>query len=539
MSSNPGSPVQCSPIVNRTLELNLSRKRSKECLRWGTVHILLLSVVLFDISNKCSYSFSNLYYVEYIAAAMLSCSMVYYYSCYFYYLFSTEPIRGTEQQRRILKFDANDSSFITTPPQAKQSASADDTPMNVSTSLLRSFHETTFSVNSPRWAFSRGSPPPSMDGTRPPPMGYDRNVSYEASPNVSAGSKKFSPALRKLGPPGDTIMDDLFLENYAHEASMDKSINRSQKEQVNNSDDSINSSFGRYRFNDMSYLLKTSMYQLSSSATPSKQLTKELETGPYNAFIDGSPEGLKKVSAAQLSTYVGNLRMWISLTILQRIEEEINAVDQAFKSRGFADIQIGSIGLERLKKTAENQQLVTLYIPRLPLLIPFLEMTTNQEYLVQRIKDLSKGSCIADYRWNSGSAYKGVSWDEHLPTDSAIIFHLFCTYLDSQLRPLPQPGGRPFYNRYVVVGDKKTTKETLAEVNAKNKTKCAILCSNPMKPKFNFVSDDKIHSCSYDRNNLFYVIIQFLMYMKTHNECSLEGINLGRSGINILCCIDD
>uniref|UniRef100_A0A182JP73 Uncharacterized protein n=1 Tax=Anopheles christyi TaxID=43041 RepID=A0A182JP73_9DIPT len=120
-----------------------------------------------------------------------------------------------------------------------------------------------------------------------------------------------------------------------------------------------------------------------------------------------------------------------------------------------------------------------------------------------------------------------------------IIFHLFCTYLDSQLRPLPQPGGRPFFNRYVVVGDKKTTKETLAEVNTKNKAKCAILYSNPLKPKFNFVSDDKIHSCAYDRNNLFYVIIQFLMYMKTHHECSLEGINLGKSGINILCCVED
>uniref|UniRef100_A0A182N9A0 Transmembrane protein 209 n=1 Tax=Anopheles dirus TaxID=7168 RepID=A0A182N9A0_9DIPT len=527
MSSNPGSPVQCSPIMNRTLELNLNKKRSKECLRWGTVHMLLLSVVLFDISNKCPYSFSHLYYVEYMAAVILGVSMVYYYSCYFYYVFSLEPIHGTEHQRRILKFDPNDSSFITTPPQTKQSPSANDAPMDVTTALLRSFNESNLSLAS-QGAFHRGSPT----------MPYDRNLSYEASPNVSVGPVKFSPAFRKLGPPGDTIMDEKYHENVLNDRTVDK-CNRSLREQMNNSEDSQNSSFSRLRYSDMSYLLKTSLYQLSSSVTPSKQLTKELETGPYNAFIDGSPEGLKKVSATQLSTYVGNLRMWVSLTILQRIEEEINIADRAFKSRGFADIQIGSIGLERLKKTAENQQLVSLYIPRLPLLIPFLEISANQEYLVQRIKDLAKGSCIADYRWNSGSSYKGLCWDEHLPTDSAIIFHLFCTYLDSQLRPLPQPGGRPFYNRYVVVGDKKTTKETLAEVNGKNKAKCAILYSNPLKPKFNFVSDDKIHSCAYDRNNLFYVIIQFLIYMKTHHECSLEGINLGRSGINILCCIED
>lgn len=187
----------------------------------------------------------------------------------------------------------------------------------------------------------------------------------------------------------------------------------------------------------------------------------------------------------------------------------MNSIDQSFKTRGFSDIQLGSVGLERLKKTAENQQLVTLYIPKLPLLIPFLEMSTNQEYLVQRIKDLANGSCIADYRWNSGSSYKGLSWDEHLPTDSAIVFHLFCTYMDSQLRPLPQPGGRPFYHRYVVLADKKSQKETLAEVATKNKAKCAILCSNPMKPKFNFISDDKIHNCAHVSLALFCLFERF------------------------------
>lgn len=67
--------------------------------------------------------------------------------------------------------------------------------------------------------------------------------------------------------------------------------------------------------------------------------------------------------------------------------------------------------------------------------------------------------------------------------------------MDSQLNPLPQPGGRPFYNRYVVQGDKKSFKETIEEV--KSKAKCAILCVNPTKPKFNFISDEKIHQCSH------------------------------------------
>ncbi|XP_058055014.1 transmembrane protein 209 [Anopheles bellator] len=538
MLSRPGSPGQRSPIVSGTLTLNLNKKRSKEWLCWGTMNVLLLSVLLFDISNKCPYSFSRWYYIEYAAAAILACSMTYYYAQYFFYLFGTEPIKGTEQQRQMLQVASDDNSFITTPPQKKKPTSAEASPVTVSTSLLYSLNKSADHAVTPPpgWVNNRRTSSPPRQQQSP----QDRNCSFETqTQNVTAGSGMFSTTLRKLAIPSDTIVDEQQLDSFlTKEGSLDKMSN-SYKEHMNISDALMNSFYGRSQMYDMATLLKNSVYQLSSSVTPSKQLAKEHETGAYNAFMDGSPEGLKKVSTTQLSNYVGNLRMWISLTILQRIEEEVNLADQAFKSRGFADIQIGAIGLERLKKTAENQQLVSLYIPRLPLLIPFLEMSTNQEYLVQRIKDLSKGSCIADYRWNSGASYKGLSWDEHLPTDSAIIFHLFCTYLDSQLRPLPQPGGRPFYNRYVVVGDKKSSKETLAEVSGKNKAKCAILCTNPMKPKLNFVSDDKIHSCAYDRNNLFYVIIQFLIYMKTHHESSLEGINLGRSGINILCCIED
>lgn len=250
-------------------------------------------------------------------------------------------------------------------------------------------------------------------------------------------------------------------------------------------------------------MLKTSFYQLSPTVvSPNKKTLIDEVTMFTTKDLQGNSEVLRKISSAKLSQYVANLRIWISSTVLQRLVFEINSTDNAFKSRGFSDIQIGTVGLERLKKTAENQQLVSVHIPMLPLIISFLEMSSNQEYLVQRIKTLSKGSCIGDYRWNSGSPYNELNWDEHLPTDSSVIFHLFCSYLDSQLRPLPQPGGRPFFNRYVIVGDKKTPTETLTEV--KNKANCAILCTNLMKPKFNFISDDKIHNCVNVSNFYFF-----------------------------------
>lgn len=306
----------------------------------------------------------------------------------------------------------------------------------------------------------------------------------------------------------------------------------------------------------------------------SKEFGIDAIGGSCNFNLDANSEHFKTVSSTKLTQYVTNLRLWISATVLHRLVSEFDKIDNEFKIRGFSDIKIGSVGLERLKKTAE-QQMVAAHVPSLPKVIPFLEISTNQEYLVQRIRELSKGSGINDYRWNSGNN----NWDEHLPNDAAvsqlpsndstptnafpfqIIFQVFCAYMDSQLMPLPQPGGRAFYNRYVVWGDKKSSKEILEEV--KEKSKCAILVTNHNKPKFNFVYDDKIHSCNHvsllepwplhaarmnhklachsfqDRNNLFCVIIHFLIHMKKNNASLLEGVNLGRSGLNILCVIED
>lgn len=119
-----------------------------------------------------------------------------------------------------------------------------------------------------------------------------------------------------------------------------------------------------------------------------------------------------------------------------------------------------------------------------------------------------------------------------------ILFHLFCVYMDSQLVPLPQGDGRPFFSRYVVIGEEKRPIKD-AQSLVQNKSGCAIFCTNILHPKFNFVSDGEIYNCNYDRNNLFHVIIQFIIYMRTHHNGYLEGVHLGRSGINIMCVIED
>lgn len=83
------------------------------------------------------------------------------------------------------------------------------------------------------------------------------------------------------------------------------------------------------------------------------------------------------------------------------------------------DIKIGSVGLERLRKTAHMVP-ICHFIPSLATLIPFLEITTNQEYLEKRMRELAKGGCMSEFKWNGGGKYKGKDWDDSLPTDCAV-----------------------------------------------------------------------------------------------------------------------
>ncbi|XP_013117544.1 transmembrane protein 209 [Stomoxys calcitrans] len=538
------TPLKQNAVVERGLDLRLQAAKAKYYLKWGSVNVILLAILLFDISNKCPYADSNWYYVEYAAAAIVGLSVLACFGKYFVYVFNTQPVQGTQQQKNLLRFDDNDNSFIANNPNKKKQDGQDrhEAPNSTILSWHSSFNESR-GPGSANWSYSRTTPPRqslSPQQTQHQMHNASWNSSMYNNSNMNASNVStnlsFSSPYQKYER-DELITDEVSLQRYLKDVYR-KEYSMTEIADINPSfnDGSINS-FWSY-CNSAANLLRTSLYQLAPSPAPTtqnKQSSKE--EGGLN-IVDSNSEVIKRISSEKLAQYVGNLRTWISFTILQRLTKEMEHVDSSFKQRGFHDMQIGSIGLERLKKTVGNQQFVSQHVPMLPMIVPFLEMSSNQEYLVKRIKDLAKGSCIADYRWNSGSEYHGLKWDEHLPTDSAILFHLFCVYLDTQLMPLPQGGGRPFYSRYVIIGeDKRSAKDTVALVQ--NKARCAILCSNPLKPKFNFISDGEIHNCAYDRNNLLYVIIQFLIYMRSHQESCLEGVNLGKSGINIMCVIED
>lgn len=62
---------------------------------------------MFDISNKCPFAESKWYYVEYAVTAFVAFSMVACFLKYFWYIFYKKPVRGTKEQKMLMKFDDN------------------------------------------------------------------------------------------------------------------------------------------------------------------------------------------------------------------------------------------------------------------------------------------------------------------------------------------------------------------------------------------------------------------------------------------------
>ncbi|XP_017864383.1 PREDICTED: transmembrane protein 209 [Drosophila arizonae] len=565
--------------VQENLEHRQKRAEARNYLKWGFINIILLTLICVDLWQTCLSMRSTLWYqVEFSVAVCISLSVAACAGKYFWWLcIDNTPLCVTEVQRCLLD-EGNDNTFQciknlskprscepeyddVTGPIINWHSSFEDSRWNSqstrrSVSPMRSpvqqrkkqqqqfnqSHNRSISNQSHNRSISNQSHNRSMGNqSLNRSMGnqsYNRSMVGNNSLNVSNDSVYMSPYAEVCRE--DFPTDVRKLPALMRRAELERE--RSYAEMADTSTmQSIGATNSFWNYcNNAAFMLKRTIYQLAPAPVPSTEnAPSSIEDFGIVQFKDGNSEVIKRISTVKLSQYLSNLRYWISTTILQRLVKQIDNMDEIFRQRGLSDFKIGAVGLERLRKMAENQQFVQSCAPMLPLLFPFLDTFTNQEYLVQRIRDLAEGSCMGDYRWNSGDSYKGKVWGTHLPTDAAIVFHLFCVYFDSQLMPLPQGGGRPFYSRYVLIREeKRSTKEIINAVN--NKAHCAILVTNiQLKPKFNFISEKELHNCANDRNNLFYVIIQFLIYMRSHQESMLEGVNLGKSGINIMCVIGD
>jgi hypothetical protein len=81
-----------------------------------------------------------------------------------------------------------------------------------------------------------------------------------------------------------------------------------------------------------------------------------------------------------------------------------------------------------------------------------------REYIIDRVCQLSRGSCISQYKWNSGTAkFNNILWNhEKYPSDAFLLMTLFCRFMDENYPARVFMDDYPFTSKYFA-GDRKLT----------------------------------------------------------------------------------
>lgn len=228
------------------------------------------------------------------------------------------------------------------------------------------------------------------------------------------------------------------------------------------------------------------------------------------------------------------LRLWISSTILKPLLAEIDSLNsKAAKCASVnknADFVIGESSLLHLQSIVASKldQYSTLGA-----LLPYLELSSNQGYLLERLRELGKrDACLTEFRWNSGSQYKNKPWDDRLPSDSDLVMHLFATYMNSTLPLNPLcPEGKSFSALYFIQHPAKPPTD-------RRKGFLSIYQNSITPPNFQLLVGDETVETGKGKNNLFGTLLSFFHHLKSKCGARLDTLSLGSSGLNVLWVLE-
>ncbi|KAH8366337.1 hypothetical protein KR200_000171 [Drosophila serrata] len=477
-TSNYIRSLEKRSLVDRSLELRRQSVEAAYYFKWSCIILLLLIVFRIDImvmDRSCCPQ--SRYKLVNVGSMLLAFSFLLFFIKYLHLVFKSKPGVGTKDQKRLL--DGLDSSGIDTIldlPNIKPPSCK-----TIDTLIIKS---TTY-------------PMPS----------YDLR-DFLLRQKTSEIPK---PVVNRIACPEDYLTDPCQLPDLIKRAKWERRLLEEE-----------NLKASKIQNWDPKHQLRNTVYELSPPPVSNRSITYEEFGTAHTQKVNFDPA---RFSSPQMIQYVVNLRSWIQNTIVGRLVREIDFVNSVFQQRGFVGFEIGTVSYDTLRRTVEGQRIM---LPALNTVLAFLNLPGDQLHLVRRIRELEK--YVPD-SWNTGL---------RVPTDAAIIFHLFCVYLDAQL--MPSLGyGSEFSSRYVVQDNKKESIKNIIRT-VKNDANFAFLVTNDedhRRPRFDYICGGELHRCFDQRSSPFQVIIEFLMHMRQHQDSTLEGINLAKSGINIMWVIGE
>jgi hypothetical protein len=531
-----------SPILEEALHRRTLLARAQTGGRRAVINLAIAFLCLFDanhmvllklISSHPAYFSTMVVYLLEMAvfSVLLTTSLTSIWS-YIFPLHSTSPLALTAEQFRLLRLHPSSPGFTKSPEVKSPTYPNPFTPLPGPLVSPLSSPPTQQSPSSPT-----GSVTPvnmsrhSWNSTSPVSM-----PSTPASTNLRSPHFPMAPS----SPLTDTSQLASYLSSYSQwEASQSQLAEPDTASQASQSTlfwqgAGLAHSTSKLDFSPASNSPK-SVYQLSSPLPPSltqdKDSTKDTTKDQTNSKVLSHRLGIDPM---ELVSWNENLRVWLTQTLLRPLVSEVDRVNSTLPRVGVADCSVGSVPVDRLRKVAALPQVVSS-LPSLPTLLPYLEVCTDQTYMVKRLRDLAKTGAMSKFKWSSG----GEGWTDRLPTDSELILHCLAAYMDSRLQTssatriaMGEGGdsitpftGVHFYKHGMKV--KQEDKDTLALVQVgRSPTHYVVQIGGQQL------------DVGGGRNNMVHSLLLFLHTVKGERGGMLGRVNLGLSGLNILWVLD-
>ncbi|XP_068760349.1 transmembrane protein 209-like [Montipora capricornis] len=513
-----------SPVVEHAFRRKQLTRRSHAAFTWIFVNILLAAAFFGElIFGSVADYFEIQHPLMWFGVFLLAMWFTFCFAVDLYHYM--RPVLGqnsvllSQEQRKLLGIRPTDSGFKLAPVDTPTSSGRSVSPTIITTSSPSIGISTSLTSTPPRLA---GTPPRSNNNSPRTPIAGTPSFYHETVSSPDSRSWHSSPG-RSPFPSNDCMTDLNSLTQYFREQEEEQ-----ERLQRVSTPDAVSLGRGQahwsgYRYD---YTPPLNVYRIARRS-PDLSSSRDDDEAGYNSTKAEEIWAKLLVTRGDLDNWTENCRKWLCQTILVRLVNQIEAVNDVMSRIGCSELQLGTISLSAARQVAVTK---ADQVPSLQSIIPYLEASNNQEYLVQRLSELAQGGCMGLYRWNSGGHYRGKVWEQDLSADSQLLLHLFCTYMDSRLPADPTfPDGRTFTGLHFL----KTPDKPSAR-----KSDLCIYQSRLHPPHFKVIVEDEVFDMPKGQNNLFHTIIFFLHHVKTKRYGMLGRVNLGMSGVNILCILN-
>ncbi|XP_062435976.1 transmembrane protein 209 isoform X4 [Rhea pennata] len=541
--------ISAASLIDRTMKIRREAEERKVVWAWGLLNISVAGMIYTDMTGKLISSYYNipfwpLWYIELALASLFSLNALFDFWMYFKYTMAPTTLVMTRRQQILLGMQNAAVQII--PPHelaAKKVPSSTPSPTIQGQTVLSyspsrpfraspKFTSGCISGYSPQLqALSSNSASYSSALTYSPNSSYSKFSSFSSSPTGSPYASSVGPVestgLRsryRFSPirynsrmsQDDEITDLKSLQKYLR--SEEEKQHRLQLGSSDSSSPSSSPTFWNYSRSlvEQAQVLRKYQYQLACrSQAPSAHKDEAHLSSPQAAEEVWARVIVNRRQLDYMDSWTARFRSWINETILVPLVQEIESVSTQLRRMGYPEMQIGVSWVKR-RWCQIPRQLRGLNYGH-----------SREKSCFSSNRELSQGGCMSSFRWNRGGDFKGRKWDADLPTDCAILMHIFCTYLDSRLPPSPKyPDGKTFTAQHFI--------QTPDKPDITNENVFCIYQSNINPPHYELIYHRHVYNLPEGRNNMFHTLLMFLYIIKTKESGMLGRVNFGASGVNVL-----